>query len=92
MWPTFETVAPTLAYDAAIMGDDASVPRACTASSAVPTLTLDGSATQWPFMHTAAVALAKVIPEAQHRTLEGQTHDVAPEALAPVLAHFFSGR
>jgi len=40
-------------------------------------------------MHTGADALAGVLPNARRRTLEGQTHDVAPEVLAPVLAEFF---
>jgi hypothetical protein len=40
-------------------------------------------------MHNTAVTLANAIPNAQHRTLEGQTHEVSPEALAPVLIEFF---
>jgi hypothetical protein len=43
-----------------------------------------------PFMHATAAALAQAIPYAQQRTLEGQTHDVNVEALAPVLIEFFS--
>jgi hypothetical protein len=35
------------------------------------------------------VALANSIPNGQHRTLEGQTHEVSAEALAPVLVEFF---
>jgi hypothetical protein len=49
---------------------------------------MDGSES-FPFMHVTAAALAKAIPNAQHRTLEGQTHEVASEALAPVLIEFF---
>jgi hypothetical protein len=41
-------------------------------------------------MHTAAEALAAVLPNAERRTLEGQTHDVAADAIAPELADFFS--
>ena len=89
MWPMFESVAPTLAYDAAVMGEDASVPTARAARVAVPALIMDGSASEWSFMHSTAVALANAIPNAQHRTLEGQTHEVAAEALAPVLVEFF---
>ncbi|MEP6986857.1 MAG: alpha/beta hydrolase, partial [Chloroflexota bacterium] len=55
----------------------------------IPTLTLDGS-DSYPFMHTAAVALSKLMPHSEQRTLQGQTHEVAPEALAPVLIEFFS--
>lgn len=43
-----------------------------------------------PFMHATATALAKAIPHAQQRTLEGQTHDVKADVVAPVLVEFFS--
>src|SRR5437868_3687774 len=89
MWPMWEAVAPTLAYDAAVMGEDASVPTEKAASVAVPSLVMDGSAS-YPFMHVTALALVKAIPHAQHRTLEGQTHEVAPQVLAPVLVEFFN--
>ena len=90
VWSIFEAVAPTLAYDhSAILGDDASVPTGRAASVAVPTLVMDGGAS-YPFMHVTAVALAKAMPHGQHRTLEGQTHEVAPEVLAPVLVEFFN--
>lgn len=89
MWPMFEAVAPTLAYDAAALGEDASVPTARAAKLAMPALVLDGEATEWPFMHVTALALGEAIPDAQHRTLPGQTHEVAAEALAPVLIEFF---
>lgn len=89
MWAMFEAVAPTLAYDAAALGEDASVPTQRAARLAIPALIMDGGATEWPFMHVTAVALANAIPNAKHRTLEGQTHEVAAEALAPVLIEFF---
>jgi len=89
MWSMFEAVAPTLAYDAAALGEDASVPTERAARLTVPTLVMDGGATEFPFMHTTALALVKAIPNAQHRTLEGQTHEVSAEALAPVLIEFF---
>ena len=89
MWPMWEEIAPTLAYDAAGLGEDASIPTRKAARLAVPTLVMDGGASEWGFMHDTAVALAKAIPNAQHRTLQGQTHEVAPEALAPVLVEFF---
>jgi len=37
-------------------------------------------------------ALADVLPNAQHRVLEGQTHMVKAKALAPLLAEFFSAQ
>jgi pimeloyl-ACP methyl ester carboxylesterase len=89
MWPLWETVGYTLAYDAAALGEDASIPTTRAASLNVPTLVMDGGASEWSFMHTTAIALAKAIPNAQHRSLEGQSHEVSPEALAPVLIEFF---
>jgi pimeloyl-ACP methyl ester carboxylesterase len=89
LWPMFEAVAPTLAYDAAALGDDASVPTERAASVAVPALIMDGGAS-YPFMHITATALANAMPHAQHRTLEGQTHEVAAEAIAPILVEFFN--
>ena len=89
MWPLWEAVGHTLAYDAAAIGEDASLPTRRARQVAVPTLVMNGEASEWSFMHTTAVALANAIPNAQHRTLEGQTHEVAAEALAPVLVEFF---
>jgi pimeloyl-ACP methyl ester carboxylesterase len=89
VWPMFEAVAPTLAYDAAAMGDDRSVPVKRAAEVVSPTLVMNG--TVIPFMLDTATMLAKNIPHAQHRTLEGQPHDVDLKVLAPVLIEFFSG-
>ena len=91
MWPMFEAVAPTLAYDAAAMGSDRSAPLQRAAGVKVPALVMDGGANLafMPFMHETATGLAKAIPHAQQRTLEGQTHDVNLEVLAPVLVEFF---
>jgi pimeloyl-ACP methyl ester carboxylesterase len=90
VWPAFEAVALTLPYDAAALGDS-SVPTEAAAEVTIPTLVMDGGA-GFAFMHPAAVALAAALPNGQQRTLEGQSHDVASEALAPVLVEFFTGR
>lgn len=91
MWSMFEASAPTLIYDAAEMGDDRSIPVKRASNIKSQTLVIDGGANlqYMPFMHASAMALAKAIPNAQHRTLEGQTHDVKAEALAPVLVEFY---
>jgi hypothetical protein len=89
VWSLFEAVAPTLAYDNTSMGDG-SVPTKLLASVTVPTLVLDGGASP-AFMWNAGQATADALSHAQHRTLEGQTHDGAPEVLAPVLEEFFAG-
>jgi pimeloyl-ACP methyl ester carboxylesterase len=92
VWPMFEAIAPTLAYDAAAMGETRMPPVDRASHVAEPTLVMDGGAnlTMMPFMHSTANALAKAIPHAQQRTLEGQTHDVNLEVLAPVLVEFFT--
>ena len=87
-WPAQEALAHTLAYDATIMGDY-SLPVERAASVTAPTLVIAGGAS-FPFMRETAQALANVIPNAQTRTLEGQEHNVAPEAIAPVLVEFFA--
>jgi pimeloyl-ACP methyl ester carboxylesterase len=88
IWSLFESVAPTLAYDNAIMGDG-SVPAERLASITVPALVIDGGASP-AFMHNAAQVVAHTLPNAKLRTLDDQTHDVAPEVLAPVLEQFFA--
>ncbi len=92
IWPAFEHVAHTLAYDTAIMADVMTGdPSALKLWSSVvtPTLVVDGGASP-AWMHHAALALADVLPDARSQTLEGQTHDVAPEVLGAVLAEFFA--
>jgi pimeloyl-ACP methyl ester carboxylesterase len=90
MWPIWEAIAPTIAYDAAAVGADASVPTKRAAGVTVPALIMDGGATPYPFMRVTAAALANAMPNGQHRTLEGQTHEVAAQAIAPVLVEFFN--
>ncbi len=90
IWSMFESVAPTLAYDDAIMGDGSVHPERL-ASISIPTLIIDGGSSP-AFMHYAAEALADALNNAEQRTLEGQAHDVAPEVLAPVLEEFYTGQ
>lgn len=90
MWPMFEAVAPTLDYDATVLGEDDQSPPVKKAAQ-VATQTLVMSGTVIPFMGETATALAKAIPHAQQRTLEGQPHDVDLKVLAPVLTEFFTG-
>jgi pimeloyl-ACP methyl ester carboxylesterase len=87
MWSGMEAIAPTLAYDAAIMGDS-TLPTDVVSSVEAPTLVLDGSDTG-TWSASAAQALAAALPRAQRRTLEGQTHNVAWKVLAPEVREFF---
>ena len=91
-WPGMLKMAPTLAYDNALLGKDRSVPVAVAAQVKVPTLVLDGGASlgPMPFMRATADKLAQAIPGAQRRVVEGQAHDVSARALAPVLLAFFN--
>ena len=86
-WGATEALAHTLAYDATIMGDY-SVPVDRAELVAAPTLVITGGAS-FPFMHETAKALASALPNGEIRTLEGQSHDVAPQVIAPALSEFF---
>ncbi len=88
-WSALEAVAPTLAYDAAVMGDESAIPLDRAAQVRVPTLVMTGTAT-YPFMHAAADTLVSTIPKAQRGSLKDQTHQVDPKILAPMLDAFFS--
>jgi pimeloyl-ACP methyl ester carboxylesterase len=99
MWAGLEAVAPTLPYDATIMGDTQrgdSAPLRNWASVAIPTLVMDGtvmmgSEEAHAFMRHGADALARVLPNAQRSTLEGQDHGPSNEALVPALRAFYLG-
>jgi pimeloyl-ACP methyl ester carboxylesterase len=89
-WPPMEALAHTLAYDGRITNDTMSgspAPLQQWASLATPTLVMDGGASA-PYMRSAAGAIANTLPNAEHRTLEGQDHGPAPEILAPLLVEF----
>ena len=85
-WATGEALAPTLAYDAAVMGDGA-VPLDRYARIACPTLVLAGGESP-AWMRESAGAVAAAVPGARHAVLEGQTHDVAPAVLAAAVRDF----
>lgn len=86
-WPRLEAIAHTLAYENAVMGDSV-VPVNLAKNVRVPVLVIDGAETA-DFLHAAADQLAKALPDANRKTLAGQTHSAAPDALAPVLKAFF---
>ncbi|GAA3993976.1 alpha/beta hydrolase [Streptomyces plumbiresistens] len=89
MWPGMEALAQSLAYDAAVLGDGR-VPRPLLASVGVPVLAAAGDASP-AWLREATRAIAEAAPQGTYRALEGQTHMVDPNALAPVLAEFFAG-
>jgi pimeloyl-ACP methyl ester carboxylesterase len=87
--PALEAMARTLVYDASIVGD-LELPTARLRSIKTPTLVVYGSESP-AFLGTAARALALALPTGHVRALDGQTHDIVPAALAPVLLEFFGG-
>ncbi len=86
IWDGMENVAHTLAYDGRVVAGF-SLPRGRVDFIGVPTLVIDGGQTPW--LSAGAEALAEALPAGEHRRIEGQPHNVAPEAIAPVLAEFF---
>jgi pimeloyl-ACP methyl ester carboxylesterase len=87
MWPGMEAVAHTLAYDGALVRGF-TLPGDRLATVTTPTLVLDGGQTPW--MSHGAQALTAALPDARHRRLAGQPHNVAADAVAPALAEFFA--
>ncbi len=85
-WAAQEAFAPTLVYDATLMGDF-SLPKERIARATVETLVMDGGTVPW-LSHTARV-VAETLPHAHRYTIAGQPHNVADEAMAPVLISFF---
>lgn len=71
------------------MGDSA-VPFEIAPGVSVPTIVMAGDAS-FAFMRETATALANALPAGQVRILQGQEHNIAPEALAPIVKQFFIG-
>jgi pimeloyl-ACP methyl ester carboxylesterase len=89
-WPALEAVAHTLPYDIAVLGDNMAgnpLPAQRWTSVTLPTLVMDGGASP-AWIGNSAQALADILSNAQHRRLEGQTHNAAPEVLAPEIERF----
>ena len=90
-WSKLKAVAHALPYDAAIVDDyqkGKPLPAERWTAVTMPTLVaVGGKSPDW--MLHAMQELADVLPDATHNTLEGQTHIVKADALAPVLVEFF---
>lgn len=90
-WSGMKEVARTLPYDAAFVTDfehGRPLPEGQWDSIKVPTLVADGAKSP-AWIRNGATDLGRVLPNAERRTLPGQTHMVKPQALAPVLKEFF---
>jgi pimeloyl-ACP methyl ester carboxylesterase len=91
VWSKLKSVAHTLPYDT-ILTVDYQKGKPFSAekwqSVKIPTLVVDGGKSH-AWMRNAMHSLANVLPNAKYQTLEGQSHIVKPEVLAPVLREFF---
>jgi pimeloyl-ACP methyl ester carboxylesterase len=87
-WDATLALAPTLAYDDAAMGDSR-VPDDLLQALAVPVLALAGSASP-DFMRLGAEGVTSGAQDGTFELVEGQTHDVSGEAVAPHLLRFFA--
>lgn len=93
-WSKSKSVAHTLPYDLAIMGDtQRGKPLSASrwAAAGMPTLVLTGGKSE-AFFHKAGDALAEVLPNAQHRILKDQHHGsvvMSPNVVASEMTQFF---
>jgi pimeloyl-ACP methyl ester carboxylesterase len=85
-WPAMEAIAPTLPYDDTVI-TGGRIPYEQAKAVGVPVLVLAGDASP-PIMREAAEALAGALSVGRYATLAGQTHDVAPQAVAPAITEF----
>ncbi|MFK4223261.1 alpha/beta fold hydrolase [Streptomyces sp. NPDC019890] len=88
MWAGLEAVAHTLPYDHEVMGDGR-VPVEQLRTIAQRVMVVDGGASP-DWLRDAAGAVSECLPHGRHHTLTGQTHEVAPHVLAPLLSEFFT--
>ncbi|MDG4826705.1 alpha/beta fold hydrolase [Asanoa sp. WMMD1127] len=96
IWPSLEALAPTLAYDAACLGDGR-VPASLLAGVGQPVLVATGAAADPhlaalgpSFFETAADELVAALPHAERAVVENSGHVADPTALAPLLHRFFT--
>lgn len=94
MWKTLTGIAHTLPYDIALVEDHSRgkpLPASAWTNATMPTLVMDGGKSpRW--MRNSQAQIARVLADARHQTLPGQTHMVKTEAIAPALASFFKER
>lgn len=94
MWKDLKATAHTLPYDWAALGRHtmygAPLDAAEWAGVTVPVLVVTGAKSP-AVLRQGSRALADVLPNAELRRLEGLSHNVKMDVLAPVLAEYFAG-
>jgi pimeloyl-ACP methyl ester carboxylesterase len=92
-WAELEAMAPTMAYDSAVMGDigrGGTIPVDLAGRVRTETLVLVGEVSP-AWMIDVGKQVADALPNGRLRILESQEHVVPPKVLVPVLAEFFNG-
>lgn len=84
-WPALEAIAHTLAYESLILAS----PPELVGSVNTPTLVMSGEATP-NLIQTSARAVANGLAHTQLHMLPGQTHDLVPDAVGPLLETFYA--
>lgn len=88
IWKSQKDAANTLPYEVAVL-NNFTAPTDRLGKLTVPTLVMVGGKAA-PAMTSAQTTTAAAIPQALHRTLEGQTHQVSDAAIAAELRGFFT--
>lgn len=95
-WSGLEALAPTLAYDAACLGDGRP-PVSRLAGITQPVLVATGGQAdphleglRPGFFDEAADAIAAALPNAERRIIDGETHVADPQLFAAFLEQFFT--
>lgn len=83
--PALETIAHTLAYEARILA----CPPDLVGSVRTPTLVVHGEDSP-ETVRVAASKVATALPDGELQVLPGQTHDLVPDVLGPVLEKFYA--
>jgi pimeloyl-ACP methyl ester carboxylesterase len=89
-WKQLKAVAPTLPYDAQVLGNNCfGEPMDATQWAPVqqPVLVVNGAKSPG-WMKTSTRALATAVPGAGHTEVPGQNHMIKAAAIAPVIAEF----
>jgi pimeloyl-ACP methyl ester carboxylesterase len=92
LWKKLTQIAHTLPYDMTIVGPyqaGTPLPAHRWNDVTIPALVMVGAKSP-AWVHHSMQALADVLPNAAHRVVQRQTHNVKAKALAPPLEEFFN--
>jgi pimeloyl-ACP methyl ester carboxylesterase len=92
VWRKLTAVAPTLPYDRALVTahmTGAPLPPDCYDAATMPVLAMAGGKSP-AWFRDGMQQVAERLPNATYRTIDGQTHMLKPDAIAPVLTEFFT--